>query len=224
MLSELNLPLYIPIPKDMENLTFKFENLYDLAMALQKKKALVGNKLDAKDKSLFIITGANQGGKSTYLRSIGLSQILMQCGLFVPAEYFCASICRSVFTHFTREEDIAMKSGRLDEELCRMNTIINNISKYSLLLMNESFTTTTEREASGIAIDIIKALYESKIKVMFVTHLYEFASMVYKMNISKAIFLRAQRDDDGNRSFVIDVGEPLQTSYGEDLFRSIIGI
>ncbi len=65
----------------------------------------------------FYVTGANQGGKSTFLRSIGLSQLMMQCGMFVPAKYLCSNICESIFTHYKREEDTTMSSGKLDEEL-----------------------------------------------------------------------------------------------------------
>jgi len=60
-------------------------------------------------------TGANRGGKSTLLRSVGLAQLMMQCGMFVAASWLRSSVCDSVFTHFRREEDAEMKSGKLDE-------------------------------------------------------------------------------------------------------------
>ena len=69
-----------------------------------------------------VITGANQGGKSIFLRSIGVAQLMMQCGMFVPAEVFCASVCDGVSTHFKkREEDPTMTKGKLEEELSRMS-------------------------------------------------------------------------------------------------------
>ena len=64
-----------------------------------------------------MITGANQGGKSTFLRSVGLAQLMMQCGMFVAAESLRASVGQRLFTHYKREEDAAMESGKLDEEL-----------------------------------------------------------------------------------------------------------
>ncbi|MER8376745.1 hypothetical protein NKH19_22355 [Mesorhizobium sp. M1338] len=64
---------------------------------------------------MVVITGANQGGKSTFLRGVGLAQLMMQCGMFVPAA-FCGSVCDGVFTHYKRGEDATMKSGKLDEE------------------------------------------------------------------------------------------------------------
>jgi DNA mismatch repair ATPase MutS len=221
-LSSIGVALSFPIPTDINEQKLTFQGLSDVSLALGEMKKLIANDIDANGKSLFIITGANQGGKSTFLRSIGLAQILMQCGMFVTATNFCANVCDHVFTHFTREEDISMNSGKLDEELLRMNNIINNISPNSLLLMNEPFATTTERDGSKIAKDIITALYELDIKVLFVTHLFEFANFVHDEKLDKAIFLRAERNDNGNRSYSIKTAEPLQTSYGEDLFNSVI--
>lgn len=118
--------------------------------------------MDSENKELYIITGANQGGKSTYLISIGLSQLMMQCGMFVGAEYYCANICEGIFTHYKREEDVSMKSGKLDEELRRMSSIIDNIKPNSIIFFNESFSATNEREGSLIAKDIVLSLVEKK--------------------------------------------------------------
>ena len=87
-------------------------------------------------------------GKSTFLRSAGLAQLMMQCGMFVTARSLQASVCQGIFTHFIREEDPAMISGRLDEELTRMSTIADQISPHCLILFNESFAAPNEREGS----------------------------------------------------------------------------
>jgi DNA mismatch repair ATPase MutS len=181
----------------------------------------VGNDVNADNKDFVIITGANQGGKSTFLRSIGLSQLMMQCGLFAPAESFSSNICDGLFTHYKREEDATMKSGKLDEELSRMSDIVDNITSSSMLLFNESFAATNEREGSEIARQIICALLEKRIKIFFVTHLYEFAHGFLDKKMENAIFLRAERQADGGRTFKLVEGEPLQTSYGEDLYNMI---
>ena len=223
VLKELNAEMTFPIPDKINERNLVFKGLFDLSLSISGKKMAVSNELNAADKKLFIITGANQGGKSTYLRSIGIAQILMQCGLFVPANFYRGNVCDSIYTHFTREEDISMNSGKLDEELKRMNDIVNNITSDSLLLLNEPFATTTEREGSRIAMDIIAALFEHHVKILLVTHLFELSNFIYNQNLQKAIFLRAERNQNGSRSFCIKVGEPLETSYGEDLFNSTIG-
>ena len=78
-------------------------------------------------RQLVIITGANSGGKSTFLRSVGVAQLMMQCGLFVTARSYQANVTRGIFTHFIREEDSGMTSGRLDDELRRMSAIAGQI-------------------------------------------------------------------------------------------------
>jgi len=87
--------------------------------------------------------------------------------------------------------------------------------------INESFAATNEREGSEIARQIVSALVEKQIKVFFVTHLYEFAHGFYSKKMDNALFLRAERQTDGRRTFKVIEEEPLQTSYGEDLYNSI---
>lgn len=146
---------------------------------------------------------------------------MMQCGMFVPAEDFTCNICSMVFTHFKREEDKSMTSGKLDEELSRMSKIIDNIKPDSLILFNESFASTNEREGSEIARQIVSALIEEKVKVFFVTHFFEFSFGFYEKNLKNVMFLRAERKDNAQRSFKLIEKEPLRISFGIDLYKSI---
>lgn len=214
-------PVCFPLPAKSGYRRHSFRELYDVCLALTLGRKVVGNDLDADDKELMIITGANQGGKSTFLRSLGLAQVMLQCGMFVPARGFCSNICAGLFTHYRREEDTALKSGKLDEELRRMRGIADSLKPNSMLLFNESFAATNEREGSEIARQITYALLERQIKVFFVTHLYEFANSLLEGGRENAIFLRAERQRDGLRTFKIVEGNPLQTGYGEDLYNRI---
>jgi DNA mismatch repair ATPase MutS len=149
---------------------------------------------------------------------------MMQCGMFVPAESFSANVSSGILTHFKREEDVTMKSGKLDEELKRMSEIVDHLMPNSLVLFNESFAATNEREGSEIARQITSGLLEKGIKIFFVTHQYEFAHRYYDQKMENTIFLRAERQADGTRTFKLTEGEPLQTSYGEDLYHRIFGV
>ena len=200
---------------------FSCKELYDVCLALSMNKKPVANDIAADDKNLIIVTGANQGGKTTFLRSFGIAHLMMQCGMFVPAANMRANIVDGVFTHFKREEDPTMKSGKLDEELNRMNDIVNVMTPHSLLLFNESFAATNEREGSEIARQIVSALLEEGMKIVFVSHQYEFAHGYFEKNLSSALFLRADRQEDGRRTFKLAEGEPLGTSFGEDLYRKV---
>lgn len=222
-LAQLGEPVSFPVPLDSGQRRRSFTELYDVCLALTMKRRVVGNDLDTDNTDLVIITGANQGGKSTFLRSIGLAQLMMQCGMFVPAESFSANTCTGLFTHYKREEDVTMKSGKLDEELARMSVIVDQIRPDGLVLFNESFAATNEREGSEIARQIVSALVEKRIQVFFVTHLYTFAHGIYESRPRNAVFLRAERQADGGRTFKLIEAEPLETSYGEDLYRSVFG-
>jgi len=222
-LARLGAPVSFPAPVASAERRHTFQGLYDVCLALTIQQRVVGIDAQADRKDLVIITGANQGGKSTFLRSIGLAQLMMQCGMFVPAEAFSANLCSALFTHYKREEDAEMKSGKLDEELGRMSGIADRMRPNAMALFNESFAATNEREGSEIARQIVSALLARRIKVFFVTHLYDFAHGFYDREMDNAIFLRAERQTGGARPFKIIEAEPLQTSYGEDLYDGIFG-
>jgi DNA mismatch repair ATPase MutS len=216
-------PVCTPVPLAMDASMLSAEGLYDVCLSLRIGQRAVGNALHADHKSLVVITGANQGGKSTFLRSVGVAQLMMQSGMFVPAASFRANVCDGVFTHYKREEDASMKSGKLDEELSRMSIIADTITPHALLLCNESFAATNDREGSEIARQVVRALIEADVKVFFVTHLFDFAHGFYAQGLDMALFLRAERQPDGQRTFRLFEGEPLPTSYGEDSYQRIFG-
>jgi DNA mismatch repair ATPase MutS len=219
---EVRSPVTFPVPSAETRLDLSCTDLRDACLAL-RTEGVVGNDVDADGKSLIVITGANSGGKSTFLRSVGLAQLMMQAGLFVAACSYRASVCTAVFTHFIREEDASMVSGRLDEELTRMSAIADQISPYCLMLFNESFAATSEREGSEIGRQVVRALLEARVRALFVTHQFDFADGFYRAQDFPTLFLRAQRQSDAQRTFKLALAEPLPTSYGVDLYYRIGG-
>jgi DNA mismatch repair ATPase MutS len=148
---------------------------------------------------------------------------MMQAGMFVGAEAMQASVGAGVFTHFKREEDETMTSGKLDEELVRMREIADQIAPTALLLANEPFAATNEAEGSEIGRQVMHALVETGVRVFLVTHLYDLAHSLFREGHDHALFLRAERNPDGTRTFRVRPGEPLPTSFGEDSYRRIFG-
>jgi len=141
----------------------------------------------------------------------------------VAAGSFRASVSAGVFTHFIREEDPSMVSGRLDEELSRLSGIADHITPDALILFNESFAATNEREGSEIGRQVVRALLEAGVRVFFVTHQFDFADGFYRRQAGSALFLRAPRQPDGRRDFRLIVAEPLPTSFGKDIYDRIGG-
>ena len=214
-------PVCIPEPLPSGDSGFRCEGLYDVCLSLRLDERTVGNDVNCDGKPLVVITGANRGGKSTFLRSIGLAYLMMQCGMVVPAESFRADLSKGIFTHFKREEDAGMKSGKLDEELSRMSTIVDAMVPGGVVLLNESFASTNEREGAEIASQIVQALLQMGIRVFYVTHLFALSEGFYRAGMREALFLRAERLEDGRRTFRLLEGEPLPTSFGEDLYTRI---
>jgi hypothetical protein len=214
-------PTCMPVPAQADERRWSVRGLYDVGLALSVDRRVVGNDASADRKDLVIITGPNTGGKSTFLRSVGLAQLMMQSGMFVPAESFCASLCDGLFTHYKRGEDVGLESGKLDEELSRMSEIVDHVVPRSMILFNESFAATNEREGSEIARNVITALMEKGVRALCVTHMYELAHGFYGRSTGNVLFLRAGREADGTRTFKVIDGEPLPTSFGEDLYRRI---
>ena len=220
-LNALNLPTCIPLLSVIDGTARSWNGLYDVSLALAKKAAVVSNDLETHGKRLYVITGANQGGKTTFLRSMGQAQLMAQCGMPVGASGFSAPIRQSVFSHFKREEDSEIKRGKLDEELARMSEIAGHLEKGSMMLFNESFAATNEREGSEICDQITRALIENAVEVFTVTHFYTYAAGF--LDDKQTQFLQAERVCGGERTFKIVPGKPMPTAFGEDLYMEIFG-
>jgi DNA mismatch repair ATPase MutS len=222
-LAAKGVPTTVPEPAQPSTLAFSCTDLRDTCLELQTGSPVVGNDVAADGKSLVIITGANSGGKSTFLRSVGLAQLMMQCGLFVTAQAYQANVARGIFTHFIRQEDPGMVSGRLDDELRRISAIADQIGPHCLVLFNESFAGTNEREGSEIGHQVVRALLDAQVKVFFVTHRFDFAERFRRQHARSTLFLRAERQPDGSRNYKLAVKDPLPTSFGEDLYYRLGG-
>jgi DNA mismatch repair ATPase MutS len=195
--------------------------LCEPCLALRSNGRVVGNTFDADAKDMIVITGANQGGKSTFLRSLGLAQLMMQSGIVVAATSYRASVRSGLFTHFIREEDVKMEHGKLDDELRRMSKLADRIRRGAVLLCNESFASTNEREGAEIASQVVRAMVDAGVRVVYVTHLYDLAQRIMTDHGDRTLFLRAEREEDGRRTFRLSRAEPLPTSFGQDLYRRI---
>ncbi len=260
-------PLTFPVPLASDSFRFSCTDLRDVSLTLQTEATVVGNDVEADGRPLVVVTGANSGGKTTFLRSVGLAQLMLQCGMFVTASSYRSSLHSAVFTHFGREEDASMRSGRLEDELCRLDAIVDAIvdadrdadreatgdadadatvdadadatvdgdrdatvdgdrdaaKRHALVLFNESFSGTNEREGSEIGRQVAEALLERGVSIFFVTHQYDLAHGFVTARSSTTRFLRAERALDGRASFRLVAAEPLPTSFALDVYRRVGG-
>ncbi len=190
-------------PEDRELRTLNFYNVL-LAMRLLEKKLLTNrddggqeatdriekNEIVLNDAEfdgnarLQILTGPNQGGKTTYTQGIGVLHVLAQCGLYVPAETATLSPADEIVTHFPAEEKGQLATGRLGEEAERFAGIFETITDRSVVLLNESLTSTSPGEGEYLAEDIVRALSVLGARGIFATHLHGLADRVASLNDS----------------------------------------
>lgn len=222
-LANIGEPMCTPEAHPWSPARFTFTGLYDVCLALRSNRAVVGNDANADRRNLIIVTGANSGGKSTFLRSAGIGLLMMRSGMFVGAESFGSSTCQNVYTHFIREEDSTMTSGKLDEELSRMSVIADEVKPRCVVLFNESFSATNEREGSEIARQVIQALLDEDVRALVVTHLFDLAEHFYVHSPDSTLFLKAEREGASGPTYKLTKGEPSPTSYAEDIYQRIGG-
>lgn len=201
-----------------------FKDLKNIGLLLFSNNEVIGSNIKIGDKNPVFITGANQGGKSTFVRSIGQAQIMMQAGIFVTAGQYHYSISKNIFTHFKKEEDREMQNGKLAEELQRMDDIVKQAEPGSMILFNESFSSTNELEGSEIGKQIINALIEKDIAVLYVTHFYYLTDNFINDKQYQSLSLRAEILPDKTRTHRMILANPEASSNGIDLFEKIFAI
>lgn len=218
-LNSLGAPLCHAEPCDSTSM----KGLYDPCLALRARTAPVGNDVALGDSRLLVITGANGGGKTTLLRALGIAQLMMQAGMPVPADSYSAPLVGHVRTHWSREEDGELAHGKFSDELQRMESIIRALKPDDLLLCNESFASTNESEGSDILAEVTAALVNAGVRVVSVTHLSTFAEAMAQRTDLSPCFLRAQRSTGTMRSFRLEPGMPLATTFGVDIYNKVFG-
>ncbi len=197
-----------------------FYNL-KLAMNMENAKEIVPNDLIFdKNHTVYILTGANRGGKTTITQAVGQLFVLAQGGLFVPAESFRYVPCDCVYTHFPADEDKTMDLGRLGEECVRFKEMFSAATGKSLLLLNETFSTTSFEEGYYIARDSVKALLTKAARTIYNTHMHklgEDAGDFSLENTGAGAASLIMKTEDGRRSFKVALARPEGSSYAKDI-------
>ncbi|MGN6245301.1 MAG: MutS-related protein [Motilibacteraceae bacterium] len=215
-------PTCLPEPHPAGSGVLVGVGVYDPVLQVRLGGRAVPNDVDTEHKPLLLVTGANQGGKTTLLRTLGTAQLLLQAGLFVPAVAFTASTGSRVLTHFEREEDTGLRHGKFDEELARLSELLNHLRPGDLLLSNESFAATTENEGAAIGASVIRALADAGVRVHLVTHLHALADALHRQ--VPCLSLRPERRADGERTYRLVPAAPEPTSFGADLYEQVFGV
>jgi dsDNA-specific endonuclease/ATPase MutS2 len=218
---------------------FQAQALYNLELALRLRgrptaagapAAPVANDSSFDEAGrIFILTGPNRGGKTTFTRAVGLAIVMAQAGLPVPAAGAQISPADAIFTLFPAAEQVQTGMGRLDEEAGRLASIFRRATDRSLVLINEPLGSTSPREAIEIARDLVCGLRILGVRGILVTHLHDLAYAAETLNEAvegpsrvATLVAGAEGDpaggaDHADRTYRISAGLPDGRSYAADI-------
>jgi len=203
----------------------EIDGLVNIALA-RREQPIPSDINFGADGRIAVVTGPNSGGKTTYLRTVGLAQVMFQAGLFLPAGRARIAPVDHILTHFPVLE--TRQQGRLAEEATRLREIFQQATSRSLVLLNETFSSTSSGEAVYLAQDILCGLRAIGLRAIFATHLIELAETLAEIESrvegeSKLFSLVAgvTVNDAGEYipTYRIERSEPLGRSYAREIAR-----
>ena len=221
-LTESGVPMCIPNYHAKGERVFRAKQLYNPALAIRMSengdiKNIVANDIEFDEKGqIYILTGPNNGGKTVFLVSVGMAQILAQLGMLIPAREIDISPVEHIYVHFPKYS-AKEKMGRLEEECARIKEIFGTINKYSLCLFDETFSSTDSEEGCQLAFEILRAIECYGAYAVFGTHFHHLSRRIdeAKSDGECAGFdhLAAGISDGKHRTYRITRGKPEGKSY-----------
>jgi len=226
-LEDNNIPLCLPQIQPLTERTFTADRLHNISLSLHQPERCVASDVHFGERGrIAILTGPNSGGKTTYLQAIGLAQAMFQAGLPIPAHSANISPVETILTHFPALE--TRHQGRLAEEAERLRKVFQQVHRDAFVLLNETFSSTSAREALYLAQDMLSGLRAIGTRAIFATHLVELAEHMDDIhsNIDGdsdifSLVAGIEMNDEGEaiRTFEITPGMPMGRSYAQEIAR-----
>ncbi len=219
------MPMSRPEILDTDRKLMSAKGVYNIKLATLNLKTkttdIVLNDFEfSEEHGIYIMTGPNRGGKTTFTQAIGHIFLLAQHGIYVPAKSVSLSPCDNIYTHFPADENKTVDLGRLGEESKRISSIYAEATENSILLFNEPLATTSFAEGLYIAKDVVRALRFLGARTIFNTHMHELAMHLDEMNAMEGDLKVASLITgihEGKRSYKVFLAPPEGVSYAKDI-------
>jgi len=200
------------IPRIASNKRYVCRDLYDISLIVKECYDIVPNDTwFDNDKIFFFLTGANGGGKTTYLRSVAINLILFLGGMPVFARDAEIYPFSSIYTHFPKDERFA-QTGRLHEEMTRTKQILAECDDDAFILFNETFSGTDDKKGFELLLETANEIKERGIGGLYVTHFHEISDTSFPI-----LGVIVNKDDENRRTFKISLKNDEKCSYAHDI-------
>ncbi|MBQ2737017.1 MAG: hypothetical protein IJF26_06270 [Clostridia bacterium] len=200
------------IPEISSEKRYFCHSLYDISLMVKECDNIVPNDTwFDKDSIFFFLTGANGGGKTTYLRSVGINLILFLGGMPIFARDASIYPFSSVYTHFPKDERFG-STGRLHEELTRTKEILAECDNDAFILFNETFSGTDDKKGYELLTETAEEIKSRGIGGLYVTHFHEIADTSFPI-----LGVEVNKEDENKRTFKITRKNDERSSYAHDI-------
>jgi len=163
--------------------TFQIKDLYNVRLFFAHETNVVKNDFSFTPKeNMYILTGPNRGGKTIIEQALGIISVMTSIGSFVTASSCVGVPFCNVLTHFPIDENLTINYGRLGEEAIRIKEIVDEADDRTLILFNETYSTTSASDGLYLSMDLLHVLKELGSAVIFNTHIHELAKSIVEMN------------------------------------------
>ncbi len=208
----------------------EFEDFYNPYLAyklLGSDRSVVTNNLEMhRDERIFVVTGPNQGGKTTFVKAVGQILHFLRIGSYVAASKTKGWIVSGIFTHFEKEENVKEDKSGLEREILNIKEILNKIDERSMVIMNESFSSTSVKDALYMSKKVMDLIKRKQAFCLYVTFFYEIAefdgavSLVAEVDKLKGErTFRIERKPIEGRAFTLPILKKYKLTY-EDIIGS----
>lgn len=195
--------LHFSLPQISHSKNVMAKETFDIALASkltsEKKETITNDFYLSEEENIIVVTGPNNGGKTTFARTFGQLHFLGLLGVPVPGTYAKLFLCDGIYTHFERSEDLENLRSKLEDDLHRIKEILSQSTSNSIIIINEMLSSASVMDAVSIGTKIIEAVRAKGSLCVYVT----FIDQLTRLKGTLSMVSQVDPDDPAIRTFKI---------------------